>query len=140
MKKSLGSASDIDGFEVLTEEDQQKVTTAWEEGKVADEDIPETARKPKELNSDGEEVEVRLFSFVPALLDDISKFWGGADFVLQRSNHVHILTQAKPKAKPKKRVKKEESDAEEEEGEPKAKKAPAAKKVRFVFLLQRSPL
>ncbi|KAJ3992258.1 zf-PARP-domain-containing protein [Lentinula boryana] len=45
-------ASDVDGFEELRPEDQQKVIKAWEEGKVADEDIPETARK-----ADGDEDE-----------------------------------------------------------------------------------
>ena len=39
-------ADDLDGFEDLTPEDQEKVRTAYDSGRVADEDIPESARKP----------------------------------------------------------------------------------------------
>ncbi len=46
MKKSFDEADELDGFEDLSEEDQDKIRKAWEEGHVADEDIPETARKP----------------------------------------------------------------------------------------------
>ena len=35
----------MDGFDDLKEEDREHVTKAWEAGHVADEDIPETARK-----------------------------------------------------------------------------------------------
>ena len=45
MKKSFESASDLDGYEDLRPEDQQKIDLAWEEGHVADEDIPDSARK-----------------------------------------------------------------------------------------------
>lgn len=46
MKKIHEEAEDLDGFEDLETEDQEKVRKAWEDGHVADEDIPETARKP----------------------------------------------------------------------------------------------
>lgn len=45
VKKSFESAEDLDGFEDLNDEDQQKLKTAWEVGHVAEEDIPPTAKK-----------------------------------------------------------------------------------------------
>ncbi|KAI0251934.1 hypothetical protein BJV78DRAFT_1207868 [Lactifluus subvellereus] len=45
MKKSFSSADDLDGFDELQPADQEKIRKAWEDGHVADEDIPETARK-----------------------------------------------------------------------------------------------
>ncbi|KIK65652.1 hypothetical protein GYMLUDRAFT_159512 [Collybiopsis luxurians FD-317 M1] len=56
VKAQHPEASDIDGFEELRPEDQDKITKAWEEGHVADEDIPETARKA-EGEADEEEDE-----------------------------------------------------------------------------------
>ncbi|KAG5219752.1 zf-PARP-domain-containing protein [Salix suchowensis] len=47
IKKSLQEAPEIDGYEALSPEDQAKVNKAWEDGHVADEDIPDTARKPE---------------------------------------------------------------------------------------------
>ena len=44
-KKSSDGAEDLDGFEDLSEEDQQKLKTAWEVGHVAEEDIPPTIKK-----------------------------------------------------------------------------------------------
>jgi len=54
-KKSIGDADNLDGFEDIKEEDQEKVKAAWEAGHVADEDIPPTARK--EGTGDEEEEE-----------------------------------------------------------------------------------
>ncbi|KAE9404479.1 zf-PARP-domain-containing protein [Gymnopus androsaceus JB14] len=45
IKGQFPDASDVDGFEDLNEEDQAKIIKAWEDGHVADEDIPESARK-----------------------------------------------------------------------------------------------
>lgn len=45
MHKQFESASELDGYDELKPEDQAKVDKAWEEGKVADEDIPATARR-----------------------------------------------------------------------------------------------
>ncbi|KAG8966546.1 hypothetical protein FRC05_002619 [Tulasnella sp. 425] len=45
-EKGLEEAKDLDGYDELKPEDQAKLDKAWEEEKVADEDIPETARKP----------------------------------------------------------------------------------------------
>ncbi|KAI0634798.1 poly polymerase and DNA-ligase Zn-finger region-domain-containing protein [Trametes polyzona] len=52
MKNAFDEADELDGFEDLKEEDQERVKKAWEEGHVAPEDVPETARK-----ADGEEGE-----------------------------------------------------------------------------------
>ncbi|KIJ45019.1 hypothetical protein M422DRAFT_251674 [Sphaerobolus stellatus SS14] len=51
---SLNSADDLDGFEDLKDEDKERVRKAVEEGKVADEDVPESAKK---TDADGEEAE-----------------------------------------------------------------------------------
>ena len=45
VKKGSTDVEDLDGFENLKEEDQEKLKAAWETGHVADEDIPSTARK-----------------------------------------------------------------------------------------------
>lgn len=37
MKKSFESASELDGFDEVSEENQAKLTAAWEAGEVADE-------------------------------------------------------------------------------------------------------
>jgi hypothetical protein len=54
MKKNFEDASELDGYDDLRPEDQEKVNKAWEEGQVADEDIPESARKAPKNNSGGE--------------------------------------------------------------------------------------
>jgi len=45
MKKSFSEADELDGFDELQSADQDKIRKAWEDGHVADEDVPETARK-----------------------------------------------------------------------------------------------
>ncbi|KAH9849562.1 hypothetical protein C2E23DRAFT_352102 [Lenzites betulinus] len=52
MKNSFDEADELDGFDDLNDEDQDRIKKAWEEGHVAAEDVPETARK-----ADGEEAE-----------------------------------------------------------------------------------
>ncbi|PPQ70814.1 hypothetical protein CVT26_014058 [Gymnopilus dilepis] len=47
VKKKFEDASELDGFEDLREPDRARVVKAWQEGHVADEDIPESARKPE---------------------------------------------------------------------------------------------
>lgn len=54
MKAKFSNPEDLDGFEDLKEEDQERVRRAWEEGRVADEDIPPTARKPAEAEDNEE--------------------------------------------------------------------------------------
>ncbi|KAL0570603.1 hypothetical protein V5O48_011351 [Marasmius crinis-equi] len=52
MKTQFSEASELDGFEELNSEDQERVKQAYENGHVADEDIPDSARKPE---GDGDE-------------------------------------------------------------------------------------
>ncbi|KAH8827308.1 hypothetical protein DL96DRAFT_1606239 [Flagelloscypha sp. PMI_526] len=47
MKDGIGEAKEFDGYEELKEVDQQKIEKAFEVGHVADEDIPDSARKPE---------------------------------------------------------------------------------------------
>jgi len=54
LKASFEDPTELDGYEDLNAEDQAKIRTAYEEGHVADEDIPDTARKE---GDDGEEEE-----------------------------------------------------------------------------------
>jgi hypothetical protein len=54
VKSSAGNPSDLDGYVNLKPEDKEKVNKAWKEGKVAEEDIPESAKKPQ---SDEEEAD-----------------------------------------------------------------------------------
>lgn len=46
MKKSFDEADELDGFEELNDDDQEKIRQAWKEGHVAEEDVPESAQKP----------------------------------------------------------------------------------------------
>jgi hypothetical protein len=57
MKKSFSEASELDGFDDLREEDQERLTAAWEAGKVAPEDVPESAKKPGASGGDEDEEE-----------------------------------------------------------------------------------
>lgn len=54
MKEKFDAADDLDGFEDLNKDDQEKIRTAWEAGKVAEEDIPESAQK---ADGEGDEEE-----------------------------------------------------------------------------------
>lgn len=54
-KKSFDNASELDGYDELKPEDQERIDKAWEDGAVADEDIPETARKPPKDDDDDED-------------------------------------------------------------------------------------
>ncbi|KAF9450210.1 zf-PARP-domain-containing protein, partial [Macrolepiota fuliginosa MF-IS2] len=47
LKKNISEPNDLDGFDALQEADQAKIIKAWQDGHVADEDIPESARKPE---------------------------------------------------------------------------------------------
>lgn len=55
MKNSFDEAEELDGFEDLNDEDQERVKKAWAEGHVAPEDIPESARKADGEASEEEE-------------------------------------------------------------------------------------
>jgi hypothetical protein len=55
MKSSFSESSELDGYDDLTAEDKARVDKAWEEGHVADEDIPDSARKPAGDDEEEEE-------------------------------------------------------------------------------------
>jgi hypothetical protein len=57
IKKFFPDPADLDGYEDLKPEDQQKIKTAYEAGHVAEEDIPETAKKPAGEGDEDEEEE-----------------------------------------------------------------------------------
>ncbi|CDO71198.1 hypothetical protein BN946_scf184845.g69 [Trametes cinnabarina] len=57
MKEKFDEADELDGFEDLNEEDQERIKKAWEEGHVAPEDVPETARKPEGEGDEDEDEE-----------------------------------------------------------------------------------
>ena len=55
LKKSFSEADELDGFDELQPADQDKIRKAWDDGHVADEDVPETARKPEQAGDTDEE-------------------------------------------------------------------------------------
>ncbi|KAI0341288.1 zf-PARP-domain-containing protein [Trametopsis cervina] len=58
MKKSFDEPDELDGFDELQEDDQEKVRKAWTDGHVADEDIPDSARKPGDGGDDDDDDEL----------------------------------------------------------------------------------
>ncbi|KAF8521768.1 hypothetical protein BU17DRAFT_33599, partial [Hysterangium stoloniferum] len=56
-KDAFASADELDGFEELKEADQERVRKAWEDGRVAEEDIPATAKKTGDAGDAGEDNE-----------------------------------------------------------------------------------
>jgi len=55
MKKSFSEADELDGFDELQPADQDRIRKAWDEGRVPDEDVPETARKPEKADDANDE-------------------------------------------------------------------------------------
>jgi hypothetical protein len=56
MKVQFEDPADLDGFEDLNDDDQERIRKAYEDGHVADEDVPESARKPEaDVDDDDEE-------------------------------------------------------------------------------------
>jgi len=68
MKKSLDEASELDGYDDLKPEDKKKIDKTWEDGHVADEDIPESAKKP--AGEDGEEEKPKRKKAAPKKTDE----------------------------------------------------------------------
>jgi hypothetical protein len=66
MKESITEGSELDGYEALKPEDQAKIVNAWQEGHVADEDIPDTARKTADDEDKGEEEKPKKAKRAPA--------------------------------------------------------------------------
>ncbi|KAJ7690163.1 hypothetical protein B0H16DRAFT_1589752 [Mycena metata] len=113
VKKVHDAADEVDGFEELSAEDQARVSKAWEEGHVADEDIPESARKPAGDDDDEDETPKKKKS-APR----------------KKKADAEDGDEPKPKKKAAPRKKKaadDDEDAGDEETEKKAKK-PAPKK------------
>lgn len=116
MKKSFGEASELDGFEDLNDDDKAKIIKAYEDGQVADEDIPESARKPE-----GEEKPKKKAGGKKAAKKDEDAEEGEEE-----------EAEEKPKKKAAKKAAKkkdEDADGEEEVAEEKPKKARTSKKV-----------
>ncbi|KAH9968234.1 hypothetical protein BC827DRAFT_1171214 [Russula dissimulans] len=110
MKNSFSKADELDGFDDLQPEDQEKIRKAWDDGHVADEDVPETARKPDAVDDANEEAKPKK-KRAPAKKD------GEGD-----------VPKAK-KARPSKKKSDEEGDVPvDDDGEKEEpKKAPASK-------------
>lgn len=66
MKAKFTNPDELDGFEDLKEEDQERVRRAWDQGHVADEDIPPTARKPADAADDEDDEDKPKKKRVPA--------------------------------------------------------------------------
>lgn len=109
MKSQFESADELDGFDDLKDEDKERLRKAWDEGKVADEDIPETARKAP--GEEAEEDEEKPKKRAPA---KAKKDAGGEDG-------------EKPKKKRAPAKAKKVEDEGDEDVEDKPKKAPARK-------------
>jgi hypothetical protein len=109
MKSQFESADELDGFDDLKDEDKERLRKAWEEGKVADEDIPETARKAP--GEEAEEEEEKPKKRAPA---KAKKDAAGEDG-------------EKPKRKRAPAKAKKAEDEGDEDAEDKPKKAPARK-------------
>jgi len=56
-KDAFDNPDELDGFEELKAVDKERVRKAWEDGKVADEDIPPTAKKTGDAGDAGEDDE-----------------------------------------------------------------------------------
>lgn len=110
VKEQFEKASEVDGYEDMKPEDQAKVDKAWEDGQVADEDIPETARKAEGEPEEEEEEEK------PKKVRGKKKAEDGEE------------KPKKPRAPRAKKAPKADEDAEEEaEEKPKKKRAPPKK-------------
>lgn len=57
MQELYSEPSDLDGFDELNPEDKEKVRKAFQDGHVADEDIPESAKKEGAAGEEDEDEE-----------------------------------------------------------------------------------
>lgn len=105
IKKSFEEASELNGYDELRPEDQAKIDKAWVDGHVADEDIPETARKP--------------------VKDDEG---GASDPDKDKEKAKKKAKAAAAAARKKKAAEKAAASDEEDDDEPKKKRAPPKKK------------
>lgn len=154
IKTDFDQADEVDGFEDLTPEDQEKFRKAFAEGHVAEEDIPETARKEPELDEDGNPIESPKKGRGKGKKAKDADENGDADekkpkkkaapkkkaskakdeSEVESEEEVEEEKKSKKKATTKKRSAKKQPDSEEEEEEEeeskpkKTKKAPAKKR------------
>jgi hypothetical protein len=113
MKNTFESISDLDGYDDMNEDDQARLQTAWDSGHVADEDVPESARKPE-----GEEEEKPKKKAAPRKKKADADEDGDAE------------EKPKKKAAPRKKKAETEEDGDEAEEKPKKKAAPRKKAVK----------
>jgi hypothetical protein len=115
MKKNFEDPAELDGYEDLKPEDQEKINKAYEDGHVADEDVPESARKPDADEEDEEKPKKKAAPRKKKTDDDDGE--------------------EKPKkARAPRKKKTEDDDAEEK---PKKKRAPPKKKAKKVCSMVR---
>ncbi|GAA5922620.1 uncharacterized protein JCM15063_003364 [Sporobolomyces koalae] len=134
MKDSFEAADEIDGFEDIPGDDQERVRKAFQDGHVADEDIPDTARKPEPASDEEEKPKKRKTTKRKKKEDSDEE----EEVKAEEEEEKPKKKKAPAKKKTAKKVKKDESEEEEEEEEavstadeeeekPKKKKAAAPK-------------
>lgn len=114
MKAKFTSPDDLDGFEDLNKEDQERVRRAWEQGRVDDEDIPPTARKPADATNAEDDEEKPRKKRAPA----------------KKKDETEGDEEEKPKRKRATKPKKTDEEAEDEAEDTEGKKRAPAKKSR----------
>jgi hypothetical protein len=121
IKKSFPEADELDGYEDLNEEDQAKIVKAYEDGHVADEDIPDSARKPEADEDEDEDGEPKP-----------KKKAAPKKKKVEGNDDDDAEAEAPPKKKraPPKKKATAAADAPEGEEKPKAKRAPPRKKAQ----------
>ena len=123
MKKSFEAASELDGYEELQPEDQEKIDQAWETGHVADEDIPDSARKPDaEEEGETKKKPTKKKAKVSLSVVEIEKALTSqqkADVSDEQEDGAEDKPKKKTTATSKKRTKKVDEEDEEAEQKPK---------------------
>lgn len=114
IRTQFSDATELDGFDELNDIDKSKIMKAYEEGHVADEDIPDSAKKPE-----GEEQ--------PKQKAAAKKKTAKKDKDAAEDNEEQAEEKPKKKRAPKKKVE-DNLDGEDEVAEEKPKKKRAPKK------------
>ena len=133
MKKNFEEGSELDGYGDLRPEDQAKIIKAWQDGRIPDEDIPESARKPAD---EDEEEKPKKAKRAPAKKKATAS-GGDAEERPKRktaaakvrsllSNDLHFLIMVY--LQKTEDDDDEEAEEDEEEEKPKKKRAPPKKK------------
>ncbi|ORY56205.1 p115 like vesicle tethering protein [Leucosporidium creatinivorum] len=112
MKQDFETAEELDGYEDLKEEDQERVAKAFEAGQVADEDIPDSARKAEADEEEEEDLkEKQGGSTKKPKKKAVPKKKKGDDDEEEKPKKKAPVKKTKAKAK------KDASDSEEQEAE-----------------------